>query len=121
VEVLARKNSAARARTTEPATNALSMIASRVWRIPGTIVGDSALSGCEEWFAEPLQAISGEAVFRRLSRSRCGPYRAGMLEHINIVLRVRPTQMRGIRNLFNGQRVTEIARFGQDAEDPEYD
>jgi hypothetical protein len=43
-----------------------------------------------------------------------------MLEHIHIVFRVRPAEVRGIRNLFNGQRVAEIARFGQDTEDPEY-
>jgi hypothetical protein len=43
-----------------------------------------------------------------------------MFEHMHIALRVRLTKVCGIRNLFNGQRVAEISRFGQNSEDPEY-
>jgi hypothetical protein len=95
-----------------------------------------ALCGCEEWFwrsrtarltggaratsNQPVETISRETIFRRLGGGNFGSYGAGIFEHMHIALRVGPTEVRGVRNFFNGQCMAEIARFGQDSEDPEY-
>jgi hypothetical protein len=69
---------------------------------------------------EPLQTISGEIVFPSPGRGGFGPYGTGMFQQIYVTLRLGSGKVRGIRNLLNRQRVAEITRFRERAEDSEY-
>ena len=50
-----------------------------------------------------------------------GSYGAGPFEHRHVTLRVAPAEVRRVCNLVKDQCVVEIARFGQNSEDPEYE
>jgi hypothetical protein len=50
-----------------------------------------------------------------------GSYGAGLFEHPHVTLRVASAEVRRVCNFVKDQCVVEIARFGQNSEDPEYD
>jgi hypothetical protein len=50
-----------------------------------------------------------------------GSYGASLLEHHHVALRVPPPEVRRVCNLLENQCMVEIARFGQNPEDSEYD
>ena len=56
-----------------------------------------------------------------MGRGGFGSNGAGLFEHSHVPLRVSPAEVRCVCNLVKDQGVVEIARFGQNPEDPEYD
>ena len=70
---------------------------------------------------EPLETIPGQAIPRRTGRASFGSYGAGLFEHRHVALSVAPPEVRRVRNLLKNQCMVEIARFGQNPEDPEDD
>jgi hypothetical protein len=56
-----------------------------------------------------------------MGRGGFGSYGAGLFEHRHVALRVAPAEVRRVCNFVKDQCVVEIARFGQNSEDPEYD
>jgi hypothetical protein len=56
-----------------------------------------------------------------MGRGGFGSYGAGLFEHRHVTLRVAPAEVRRVCNFVKDQCAVEIARFGQNAEDLEYD
>jgi hypothetical protein len=85
----------------------------------GVWAGDPEAASARAAAGEALETIAGETVFRGLGRGNFGSYRAGMFEHIHIALGIGPAEVCGVRDCINRQCMAQVARFGQNSEDPE--
>ena len=70
---------------------------------------------------ETLETIPGERISPDTGGGGFGSYCAGLFEDRHVALRVACDEVCRVCDLVKDQCMVEIARLGQDSEDPEYD